>query len=141
MSFSKNELWKQRYLNALNQDCGINGYSDGGRPLIKGQWTKRKWELGNLYDTTTKYCCYKYNNQDAKKDEQECEQELCMNCANWLDKYQRELNTRTAEERGMDTLVPLLEKIIENQEILLRKINEMCSSLDTIARNTGHTEH
>jgi hypothetical protein len=133
------ELWKSRYVNSLNQDCGMAGYSDVGRPLVKNQWTKIKWEPRHLDDNVTKYCCYKKNDLDTKEPgtERKYERALCMNCANWLDKYHRELNTREAEERGMDSLVPLLEKIIENQEILSRKVDDMCESLATIARNTG----
>ena len=134
MSVSKCDLWKSRYLNELNAHCGMSGYSYIGRPLIKNQWTKIKWELCDLDETGQKYCCYMMGKNDEK------EWELCMNCAGWLDKYHRELNTREAEERGMDTLVPLLEKIIENQEILLGRINEMCDSLNTISKNTAHTE-
>lgn len=132
------DLWKSRYVSELNHDCGMAGYSNAGRPLSKGQWTKIKWEVHHLDDDVVKYCCYKPNDLDTKEPvaEEDRERELCMNCASWLDKYHRELNTREAEKRGMDTLVPLLEKIIENQTYILYRLNDMCESLETIAGNT-----
>jgi hypothetical protein len=130
MSISTRELWKSRYLNELNMHCCMYGYSATDQPLIKGQWTKIKWEECHLDDYITKYCCYKIGENDEK------EKELCMNCAGWLDKYHLELTTRKAEERGIDTLVPLLEQIIENQDRLRKGINDISEWLEVIARNT-----
>jgi len=136
MAVINNDLWKSRYLNELNANCGMSGYSDMGRPLIKNQWTKIKWDLCDLDGTRRKYCCLKTvgdnNNQVSG------EKELCMNCAGWLDKYYRELDIRTAEIRGSDALVPLLEQIIENQNKLQKGLNNMCEFLSVIARNTEH---
>jgi len=129
------DLWKFRYLNRLNANCCDSGYSNMGRPLVKGEWKKKIWNIDNLDETVIQYCCEKNGHNTQKELGYLEERELCMNCASWLDKYHRELNTRTAENRGMDTIVPLLEQIIENQNRLQKGITDISEWLEVIARN------
>ena len=128
------EIWKNKFLTELN-NCRATGYTISGRPLIKGQWDKEPWTLNDL-ESGRNYCCYKgtyrLNNTGIVM-----EYELCSNCSNWLDKYYRELAAREAETRGTDALVPLLEKLIENQEKQMAKLDEILLELKT-GRTISH---
>lgn len=52
-----------------------------------------------------------------------------------LDKYYRELAARENETRGTNSLVPLLEKLIENQEKQMAKFDEILLELKTGGRH------
>ena len=111
------DIWKTKYLNELNHSCCASGYSISGRPLTKSQWQKMGWTINDL-EKGRRSCC-------SRQNEFREERELCVDCSKWLDKYYRELAVREAETRGTDTLVPLLEKQIENQQQLLAKLDEI----------------
>ena len=129
------DIWKTKYLNELNY-CRAEGFAVSGRPLTKGQWQKLGWTINDLEKGRTS-CCYKNTYRlDNTGENIVMEYELCSNCSNWLDKYYRELAAREAETRGTDALVPLLEKLIENQEKQMAKLDEILVA----ARRPGITQ-
>ena len=118
---SVKDIWKTKYLTELNNCCSASGFSISGRPLAKNQWQKLGWTINEL-EKGRKSCCFRVN-------EFREESELCTDCSKWLDKYYRELAAREAETKGTDALVPLLEKLIENQEKQMAKLDEILMAI------------
>lgn len=124
------DIWKNKFLTELNY-CRATGYTISGRPLIKGQWDKKPWTLNDL-ESGRKYCCYKNTYRlDNTAENIVMEYELCSNCSNWLDKYFCELAARESETRSIEALVPLFEKLIENQTKQMAKLDEILLELKT----------
>lgn len=139
------DIWKTKYLNELNNSCGATAFAISGRPLVKGQWDKKQWTLNDL-ESGRNYCCYKSTYKlDNTGENIVLDHELCADCSKWLDKYYRELAARESEIRGTDAVVPLLEKLIENQEKQMAKLDEILLELKTGGRPhrpiTANIEH
>ena len=126
------DLWKTKFLTELNNCCRANGFAVSGRPLTKGQWQKLGWTINDLEKGRTS-CCFRLN-------EFREERELCADCSKWIDKYYRELAAREAETRGTDALVPLLGKLIENQEKQMAKLDEILLELKTVGGPITHQQ-